>query len=315
MTSTALRLTGLCGVFRTPDDIGDGLINDIKHFGDFCLGVFAGRVQASNFNTLLNRQRATTDQGHDSILVSVSKRVEVHPMSGGEIAEANGFSVVVQHDRIASVPVLSFACRPSTVSWFVISVVILAIEGVLRRTWPHIGIERLKGILPLFAHRNPASAVIEVSGIVGVEAPTLGVHPGFVFPSPNHAVTVGPSGGFLFANAATASLISVFQVARRYNRLIATLAGAVPERTFSRISIRHHEVSEFLARKVYQFRHSLTAPVVSLSGFALTQLASFRSSSPIGTVSRKISAGFFSVGRTSYGIPRILLAELEASCE
>jgi hypothetical protein len=58
---------------------------------------------------------------------------------------------------------LLFERRPSAVTWLIVSIIVDAINGVLRRWWlPHVSNECVKARHPSFAYRNASSAVVVI---------------------------------------------------------------------------------------------------------------------------------------------------------
>lgn len=73
--------------------------------------------------------------------------------------------------RISTVSALFLRCGPAAIGWFVIAVVVFAIDRMLRaRPASHVGQKRLETIAPLLANGNSPGAVVRVFHIVAVVA-------------------------------------------------------------------------------------------------------------------------------------------------
>lgn len=81
----------------------------------------------------------------------------------------------------ARVVLLLLGGRPSDVAWFVIAVVVTAINGVdRRRTRPYVLSEQIKRVAPTRADGDSSSAVFGITRVVGVEATLLHARPRLV---------------------------------------------------------------------------------------------------------------------------------------
>lgn len=85
-------------------------------------------------------------------------------------------------DVVALVVVLGLGIGPLDVARLVIPIIIDAIKRILWAWfWSNEVVERLEGLDPFWVHRNPATAVARICGIVGIEASLLNASPGVPF--------------------------------------------------------------------------------------------------------------------------------------
>lgn len=82
----------------------------------------------------------------------------------GRFIDDHAFPADSHQHVIAFVPALLQACRPATILWRVVAVIIDALDQRARRTWSHICRKGLERLAPAVAYGNATPAVIGVLG-------------------------------------------------------------------------------------------------------------------------------------------------------
>ncbi len=169
----------------------------------------------------------------------------------------HGLSVERENVVVFSVSRLfPYGC-PTAILGRIACVIVDAIHRVLRGwTFAHVLEERLKGILPLRAHRNAAPTVSTIGNVLRIVAPLDNLLPSVVLRTVAHSVfeSAKPSNFLvdLFPVAAAALSMSTDQVCRRDCRDISATAtaqpSAAPEFPFYRF--QRCQPSEFLVGEI-----------------------------------------------------------------
>lgn len=71
-------------------------------------------------------------------------------------------------DVLSSVIGLLARRGPAAIARFVVAFIVNSIQRMQRRTWPHVGVELREVLAPSWMHRNAASAITRIFGVVRV---------------------------------------------------------------------------------------------------------------------------------------------------
>lgn len=139
------------------------------------------------------------------------------------------FAVVLKHSIIAFVVRLFGVCCPSTIIWFVISIVVNSINGMTAgRPWPHVLKKCLDAVDPPLANHNAPASILGISAISWIVAPLLYSKPNSIFLSFGQSMLCSTLlAGFIAETAATLSF-SRCKLIGRYRCVSSTVAPAVP---------------------------------------------------------------------------------------
>lgn len=155
------------------------------------------------------------------------KREVVHSDSSGKLFEGNSFAFPVKEASGAGVVALLFARRPSTVSGFIVSVVVDPVKFITRRARPHVCVEGREVVQPFRVDAYPATAVSVVMVVLGVFASILGALPSSVLSGVTHAVSCEPR-NFPKVRRTSAALSAAASETSRWEAFAIT-AGAFAE--------------------------------------------------------------------------------------
>jgi hypothetical protein len=100
------------------------------------------------------------------------------------LGDAQAYTVYLNPIYCAGVEPLSFGRRPFAIRWFVISIVVNAIQAIFsewRRTRPHVGKKILKRMKPSGANFNSSAAINWIFGIAGIKASLFHAAPRAIF--------------------------------------------------------------------------------------------------------------------------------------
>jgi len=131
---------------------------------------------------------------------------------------------------------LSFCSRPSTIGWFVISIIINTINRIsLGWSAAHICNKILKTFQPALTYLNASSAIARIFGIMRISAPLFHTRPNTPFWPRTHAVKIGAfksilteHGGSAFALKATAARFALSKICGGGDSQSATITAAFP---------------------------------------------------------------------------------------
>lgn len=137
-------------------------------------------------------------------------------------------SVQSQPNRATSVVQLFFLSLPAAVIGLVMAVVVYAAERMARRTFTHVGQERLETSFPSVAHRNPASAVVLVIRGGLCKTARLRCTPRSIFATERLPVCQFHRGGDLIVEASATAGIFGEQGISGNDALIAAITSAQP---------------------------------------------------------------------------------------
>lgn len=169
--------------------------------------------------------------------------------------ERPSFAVIGHEDGTSRVPGLFREAGPTTVSRFIASIVVDAINGVLRR-WArsHVCEEVLERRQPPGAHLNAASAISLVARVVAVTAAFLHCLPDSIFAGPGRAVGLQALPAKVGLVAAATNRVPASQAAGDSNVGRAAIAMAYPTRLLgvgvNRVTVKHNKATESSAREV-----------------------------------------------------------------
>lgn len=149
-------------------------------------------------------------------------------------------------------------CRPPAILGIIASVVVNAIKLMgWGRSWPHVGVERFKRIRPLFAHGYSSCAVVFKAFVGFAGAPCAHRCPSVPLWCSVHPVRNRPFLRPLPSDTTARLCISVFKAHATDNRLVSTLANAIPTwlnpLVFGTRDNRKFSVN--IANKVFSFCH------------------------------------------------------------
>lgn len=110
---------------------------------------------------------------------SLNDGVNFEAAQVGKLDGLIGSAFYYSYSRYPLIALLLALCRPFAIAWFVISVIVDALNGVLRWALSHIGNKAFKG-QPSIANGNPASAVILPRYVRWIVAPAENSSPNIV---------------------------------------------------------------------------------------------------------------------------------------
>ena len=109
------------------------------------------------------------DMERPTFLQAFTQRVLVNAEFIGPVGQALRAPLERKPSVVSSVSILLAASRPRAVRRFVMTVVVVAFNGVLRRwPWTEVVVERLERMQPAVAHADTAAAVVMKLGVVRV---------------------------------------------------------------------------------------------------------------------------------------------------
>lgn len=119
--------------------------------------------------------------------------------------------------RSAFVSRLFLRGGPAAVAWFVVPIIVDAIQRTANRTRPHVSQECLERVAPAVAHRDATAAVIGEAVVASREAPLSHAAPTLVLPRPSRelrsvAVNSGCRPEALAAHASAAGRLATQQL-------------------------------------------------------------------------------------------------------
>lgn len=110
------------------------------------------------------------------------QRLHPETKASRPVFQRQRLAVECQLSRYAHVPILLCASRPSNIAWRVRTVVVDALEGMVRcRAWPHVEQKKLERIAPPVADRDATAAVSRVSSRLRIQTARLHSAPAGVF--------------------------------------------------------------------------------------------------------------------------------------
>lgn len=119
--------------------------------------------------------------GTPSPLEPPTNGTEGEPEFTSPLCDGHGLPIVGEKVILASVVGLLRGQRPSAVPGSIRSLVVDTLNRVLRGgTVAHISMERLEGVVPFVADRNPSGSIILEGGLLGIEAAVLHSDPEFI---------------------------------------------------------------------------------------------------------------------------------------
>ena len=152
-----------------------------------------------------------------------------HAHEFGPHAYGEGFTPVSYQVVVPRVAILLFLCSPLAVAWFVIAIVVSAVNGVaFPRHSAHVLQESLER-LPPGTDGDSAPTVVFVIAGVSVVAPAIHVHPCSVFRGPVAPMTGAPLGRGLPTEAAATLGDASGELVGEHPCFLAALTVAKPE--------------------------------------------------------------------------------------
>lgn len=102
--------------------------------------------------------------------------------ASGPITHRVGHTVMTQSLCVTSVGRLLMTCGPSTITWFIATVVVDAVNGVMNR-WPWAHVCQKSRVIggPFDAHLDPSATVPRVGAVARIVTTSLRGHPCAVF--------------------------------------------------------------------------------------------------------------------------------------
>lgn len=119
---------------------------------------------------------------------------------------------------------------PSDITGLIVAVVIDAIKGKARRTNSDMLKKRFKAMIPFFAKRNAAPAIIFKLAKLRIKAAFFYITPDYVFFSAASSVRFASRTGSFALQATAALSLTASQLISRYRRHVAAIALANPLR-------------------------------------------------------------------------------------
>lgn len=116
---------------------------------------------------------------------------------------------------------------PSTVSWFVVAVIVDTVKAAAGRSWTHIGAERSEGLSPSVTYRDAPSSIEVEGSVCGAKASTKNSGPDHVFGRAFQVPDAFSPAGFV-PTASTAFCVAAEQMLRLCRDSFAAVAAALP---------------------------------------------------------------------------------------
>ncbi len=167
-------------------------------------------------------------------------------------------SLIFYNNIVSCIVGLFCACSPSAIRWFIVSVVVYAINFMF---WgwksPHVCKEILKGI-PTVTDFDSTTTIIFIKRIFRIITSFFQSLPSIILTAIRHTVCSQPTHKHFFMNALARFCGSFFQTTCTHNGFIATITLA-KESWHSWFNIRRtfysNQSSESLSSKINEFWH------------------------------------------------------------
>lgn len=144
-----------------------------------------------------------------------------------DLSQRHRFAAVPKHVAVPAVCGLFERCRPSTIAWFVIAVIVDSIYGVFRRwAWPHVRKECRKIIDPSIAYCNSTPSPNVKVSMSRIKATFFDTGPATVFGGFGLAMC-GTGWEVLFPTAARFGL-ALQEIPLQHDALNAAITAAAP---------------------------------------------------------------------------------------
>lgn len=181
--------------------------------------------------------------------------VDLQPSTNGRLLnprlffplrEGQGLAGMCDEMVVSAIVLLRFLSRPSTITRFIVAVILSAVNGVLR-SWPlaHVGKKIFKRVKPAFANRDTASAVVLEAVVLRAGTTANHAVPALVSAarcgSAGMAVFEVPGGCPVAQEAPTTLGAARDEVDAQCHDDVATIADALPLRVA--VGIRPHRAS------------------------------------------------------------------------
>lgn len=177
-------------------------------------------VQARRGQCLFNRPSAL-----DSIL---NQRM-VHIQGTRPLVQRHSFSIIFEVAIFPCVRGLLKWCRPATIAPFIVSIIVDAIQRMLRRwSWSHITVERLKRRRPLFGHSDSSATISWPRFVAWYETAAFGVTPCLIGWALGHAMGAVHRAHEFTSQTATAFGAALCEARTNDGFLCATVTLAEP---------------------------------------------------------------------------------------
>lgn len=181
-----------------------------------------------------------------SSLEAISNYAMLNVQVSSPSPNALRFSVISEVNHLASILALLKWCRPATVAWFVIPVVVNAVDACSnKRPFSHVSQKVDEGMPPSVAYTYSSCAVVFVLRIVGIVASGLHHLPRRVF-------WCSMTTALRLASASARLCASLAKIATGHSGCVATLAAAKPHGLLpDEMKIDHDEISVGLPAFVF----------------------------------------------------------------